>query len=664
MNKKIMLSGIIFALSLLLINSAFALTATNTDPTVGTPGATVNGSFILTDNVVGTDVTAISYSVSNLVGVTDITKNIASTVVSFSPVSPIATLADSTSATVTTSVVIPSDLTLIGQTYQGTVTINANEGGAIAPVTFALSVVVNSPLEVQTYSTSNPLEIIGEEGQAGLTSTFILKNIGTVALSGLTLDTSTLDLSDSDSDTITLSFSALSTLNAGASQTITATVNYAQDLDLDTYGGIVKVKSGSTVLDTFDLDLKVFPNICEDGIVSDGDASSRITADLDINTKEPDTGDDFKAGDSINVEVKVENDGDDDLNVVVEAILYDLDEDEEITTAESDSEEIKDGNSETFEFELEVPKSTDLDVDNRYVMFIKVYEDGDEDQNCNFDSVNLDFKRDKNDVVVDEVEAVLSTVKPGESVDIRIDIQNEGTKNQEDVYVKLINTELGINKVSTKFDLDKAGDSDDDIVKRFTVEVPTDAVEKDYLLEVAIYDDDDDVYDNGQEFVTLTVKNGGTTPVIPGNKVSLNVASNVKEIEAGAERANLHFVFTNNEASDVSGTISISTVGDWAEPILAQTVNLHPGENNLYFDLKVKDDVSEGMHSATVSVKPTGYDEQSYSFNFDVKGKEGLGLDIFSGEGSTLFWIIGDIVLIVVALFFIKAIFFGRKLNQ
>jgi len=204
---------------------------------------------------------------------------------------------------VTSTVAIPNDLTLIRQSYQGLVTVTGTEGGsAITPVTFTLSVTVNSPIDVLTYDNATALELIGEEGETNVTGTFQIKNIGTqaMALPVSSFDTAALDLTDG-SHSITLSFSDPGTINAGETKTVTVTASYGDSIDLDTYGGVVNVKTGTTILDSFKLDLKVFPEVCEDGIVKEGDMASRGTAFLQLNIKEPDNGDDFKPGDDIKV---------------------------------------------------------------------------------------------------------------------------------------------------------------------------------------------------------------------------------------------------------------------------------------------------------------------------------------------------------------------------
>ena len=660
MNKKLFLYGIALALFVLLVNSAFALQATNiVNPSDKTPGEAVSWSLTLTDADTGntdnvTALTAATVPAGSLVlkGVTDSTKTIpvvfnfgAGTVVD----------EDAIGLAVTATATVPSDLTYVGQAYSGTFKISGTEGAATDETsTFVLSATVKSPLEVQVYDNSASLEVLGEEGQSGLTKTFNVKNVGTTSLSGLTFDTSALDLTDGG-ESITLTFSTLGAINAGETKTVTITANFEENINVDTYGGILSVKSGTTVLDTFKLDLVVHPEMCTDGIISNGVADSRSTADLEIDVRNPDNGDDFRVGEDMTVEVKVTNDGSDDLDVSVEVILYNLDQDEEVTSFEADSQEIKDGNSETFEFDLAIPRSSDLDDEDSYVLFVKAFEDGGEDDNCNWDSVSLDFKREKDDVVVSSIQFLPSTLKAGEVVDIKVDVTNEGTKDQKDATIRLVNSELGLSLVSTEFDLDKSGDSNDDISKRFTFTIPTSAVAKQYLIEVSVLDDNGDVYENGQEFETLTVTGEGSS-----TKNTLGVKSLNTELSTGSSTVNL--VVSNPEKTSVVGTVEFTAVGDWADSA-TKVVSLQSGDNTIAFDLNVKPGMS-GVKSATVNVKtPSGNDfaTQSFSLSFNVKGSEVATESLFSGDNSTLFWILGDIVLVIVAIFFIRAIFFGRK---
>ena len=104
-----------------------------------------------------------------------------------------------------------------------------------------------------------------------------------------------------------------------------------------------------------------------------------------------------------------------------------------------------------------------------------------------------------------------------------------------------------------------------------------------------------------------------------------------------------------------------------ADSLLNQPVSLHSGENNLYFTAKLGE-VQAGTNSATVTIRPArsgDFAERQFTLNFDVAAENGVvsesGLfgGLFDGR-STTFWIIGDVILVVVALFIVKAVFFRK----
>ena len=665
MNKKIFMSGVLMAILLLLVNTAFALQTVNTDPSAANPGASANGSFVLTNDDAANPATGISISSAALVGVTDATKNIPSSAISFSP-SSVSSLAANGSTTITTTVAIPSNLA--AQTYQGTVTVSGTVSGATVTSTFTLSVVVNSysSLDVPTYDTTTSLEIRGQEDNSG-TGTFTVTNNGNVILNSFTF-TNNINLNDSDGDSISLTFSNPGTVNPGASATVTVTAAFGNNIDLDNYAGTVNVTSG-TATDSFRLNLQIQPEICSDGIVKDGDTTSSGNAFLDIDLREPDNGDDIKPGDTLNIDVRVQNDDDTDMDVVVEAFLWNLDQNEEIASVEGDSVNINDGDTETYELELEIPKSSDLDTDDSYVLYVKAYEDGDEDQNCNEESVNLDFEREAHATVVKQVTISPSTASCSETIDIKVDVENQGTRDEDDVYIQVKNNELNLDMESNLFDLDDFAGNDESATKRFSFTVPNNAQAKDYLIEGIVYYNDGD--DTQSEFETLsvrecgTVTNGGSTN---GGSVSqLSLSTGTTSIVAGKSSAQLHLVVSSIEDRDLQGTLSFTPVGDWADSLLNQPVSLHSGENNLYFTAKLGE-VQAGMNSATVTIRPArsgDFAERQFTLNFDVVAENGVvsesGLfgGLFDGR-STTFWIIGDVILVVVALFIVKAVFFRK----
>jgi len=229
----------------------------------------------------------------------------------------------------------------------------------------------------------------------------------------------------------------------------------------------------------YDLDLFKDLDVCE------------INGNLKVNIKEPDNNDDFKFGDEIEIEVEVENNNNEDLDVIVEAILYNIDEDDEVEKVESKDEEINDNDEETFELKLKIPSNFDEDDD--YILFVRAYEDDNEDEQCNYDLIDLSLEKEKHDVIIKEMKIMPNNVPEGGSFKALVEIENIGRKDV-DVYVRLENEELNINLESNKFKL-----KDDEIKNiRFDVIIPEDIESKDYDLKAVVYFDNEEVSKEGK----------------------------------------------------------------------------------------------------------------------------------------------------------------------
>ncbi|MBU2639676.1 MAG: putative S-layer protein [Nanoarchaeota archaeon] len=663
MNKNLFMSGVVLVFILLLANAAFGVDSINGDFSItdtspvtspaGLPGSTITMSFNLSTTIASKTIGFISTPLIRTGGTETIS----------APTIATRTVTNTTPLTVSFDIVLPS---IMKGTYTGTISaVDSADASNTAQLPYTITVTQVDGLDVLTYDATNVLKISGQE-ESTQTGTFSIKNTGSNPLLGL-IFSHDIVLSDSDGDAITLSFSNPGTINPGATATVTATAVFGNNIDLKTYSGNVTV-TGNTATDSFKLSLVVQPEVCSDGIVKDGVRTSSGNAHLSIDIRNPDSGDDIKPGETLDIEVKVKNNDNQNMDVIVEAFLYDLSNNDEIASVESDSVDINDGDTETFELELEIPKSSDLDTGNTYVLYIKAYEDGDEEDNCNEDSVNLDLKREAHDVVVKSITLTPSSVDCGENIEIKVDVENQGTKNEDDVYIIVKNSELGLNLESNKFDLDKFSGSDESATKRFNFLVPLGTLPKDYLIEAIVYFYNDD--ETNSDFETLKVRTcdgttstGGSAPT-----ATLSIATDT-QITVTKGLVNLHLVISNSGSRDLIGTLSFTTIGGWADNLIGQAVSLHPGDNNIYLPVNLKG-AAPGMNSATVSVRPLrvgDFEEKQFTLNFDIKegseSTEGVvsgNFDFLKGR-STAFWVIVDLVLIGAALLIIKAAFFSRK---
>jgi|GEM_PF-2252390 len=195
---------------------------------------------------------------------------------------------------------------------------------------------------------------------------------------------------------------------------------------------------------------------------------------LIIEINEPDAGKNFQIGETIRVDIEVKNNLGEDMDVDVDAYFYDLSEDK-IIEEENDGTEIGKGDSEEFSLEFKVEE--DLDAGNDYGIFIKANGDY-----CQEKFVKVKVERVE-DVVIKDVKSDRDA-GCGENLDLGIKVQNLGSKEQE-VKIKVENSELGINEESEEFELDEYGKRNDEKEENFLIILPED-IQGDYKLLIKV----------------------------------------------------------------------------------------------------------------------------------------------------------------------------------
>jgi len=221
----------------------------------------------------------------------------------------------------------------------------------------------------------------------------------------------------------------------------------------------------------------------------DAKRCENITEKIRINIKEPDSGEDFKIGDLIDVEIEIDNDFDEDLDFEVYAYLYNLDEDESVEE-EKDDLDIDEGEDEKIDFEFLIPEN--IEDGDEHVIYVFV-EDDDEEY-CNEAWVDINIKREKHDVIIEDIKADPLTISPGDYLDFMIDLKNKGSTD-EDVSLIIQNSKLGISEEVEEFELEEFGD-DDEVKKRLQIKVPENAEGGSYNIRTtAIFESNSDSKD-------------------------------------------------------------------------------------------------------------------------------------------------------------------------
>ena len=126
---------------------------------------------------------------------------------------------------------------------------------------------------------------------------------------------------------------------------------------------------------------------------------------------------------------------------------------------------------------------------------------------------------------------------------------------------------------------------------------------------------------------------------------------------------------TNNGASSGSFEVQVTGVESWANPVESRTVTLAAGQSTaIVFYLQLKEEMPEKISlTANLVSNSNMVDSKSIEKNLAEEGISGAGITgafagiLGSGNLGNVFWIVADVVLIILAVWLIKALFTRKK---
>jgi len=498
----------------------------------------------------------------------------------------------------------------------------------------------------------------------GKNNTITLQNNGNAALSSVALSTV------STSATFGLQFNPLTIPTIapnGGVAAVTITTTNSDALKFGRYTADIKARDDSHNIQSI-TQIAIAKSFCKSGPVG-GNLS--ITK-LDL-TGSGDDDEDWKLFDTVEVEVKVDNDGNDDVDdVIIELGLFDstgksfvgeldfISDDEEM-----DIGDLGDGNDETVTFEFRVPASMDT---GSYRLAVKAYSDGAEAKECidNSDEFDNGFYHavsvDEEDneerfVIVDDIRLPTEAVC-GESLSGSFGVFNIGEDDQDQVKVILENRELGL---SREFEIRDNLDKGEDKVLDFSFTVPQ-VQDGTYNLQFKTeYDYRSGAYhEQSEDTFTAPLKVIGCTPNVVGGGISI-IPSLDSEAKAG-EKLVVTAEIKNEGSETRSFTLSALDYQSWAtlDDIDPETFELDAGETKqVTLTLSVKEDAT-GPESFTLQANSGSQIEtQEVEVNI-AAGTSGLP-SFLSGGNSQILWIVGIINVVLIILIIVVAVRLARK---
>ena len=528
-------------------------------------------------------------------------------------------------------------------TYTGTLTATGtyNNGTQVAA---NLQMIV-------TINTANSISVsaIPTLSKSTNKTSFTITNTGNTNLNGLAIYAS--PAMTEGSDTIVLAFTPSSlNLNKGQSATVNVTATIPSDMEYDEYSTSVYVSNPSVNVSSA---LVVSADFCEYGSLGSGieimDVKDRSDVEDDWN---------WYPNDNIELEIKVKNNNDDEKDIVV---AYYLKNDDEVE--DEDTITINDNDRETITFKFKIPADM---TSGDYKLFIKAYEEDEEDTECQDYVQEIKIKQKTREVIIDD-DSVSAPEEAGcgEAVEMTFEAVNIGKQDEDKVKVRVYNKDLNVDLYSTGFALD-SGESKK---VTFSFSVPKDVSEKLYDLAVRVYykyDEDDDEYDEESDEFLQTLKVAGSCKAsATGADVSISASLDSEKAVVGEELVVKATLLNTGDATNTY-VVDVSNVASWASDVRVdpKIVSIDKGQSKEVLISLTPLAGSAGDQSFTIKVTANGKaEERQVALSIANKG-------FFSGiTGSAIAERLGEnwfiyLIIVLDVVLILAIILIARKVSK
>jgi uncharacterized membrane protein len=273
----------------------------------------------------------------------------------------------------------------------------------------------------------------------------------------------------------------------------------------------------------------------------------------------------------------------------------------------------------------------------------------------------LDLTIDSHFVILDSLE-IVGTASCGETVQISGKIWNIGDDDENDIYLKVYNTELGISQRVDVGDIDSLDSAD----LLFNLALPSDAEEgKSYDITLLVYDDSDDIFessngDKSQFILPISIVSGSCSTEVP-----VTVTANLETVAKAGEEFTVRATIINTASTRKTFSLELSDYTDWGTlvSIDKSSFTLDAGSaGDVLIKLRVNEDVS-GSESFNIVMKE-GTKILTQPVSVSVEGSKFSITGLFAGLGggkNTYLWAIGALNVILVLIIIVVAVRVVRK---
>ncbi|MEK6832955.1 MAG: putative S-layer protein, partial [Nanoarchaeota archaeon] len=498
--------------------------------------------------------------------------------------------------------------------------------------------------------------------QFGDSQTFTITNLDTLSPITVPLTSQTIT---SLGKTVTISFSE-SSVNLLASGSAQVTAKIVTPIDtsfpLGTYSANYNITASPSVYTTLILNFENLPTKYR----NDG----KMDVSLDNINVEKGYGEDnsWFPLDEISAEITVENNndnsGDKIRNIVVEWGLYNTQDGKWIIKEKESKFNLNEGDEKTLTLNFKLDSPDDFKDSGDYVFYAWATGENeafsDNSTSVNADPEEIEIVLESDFVTFDKGASIFDAntdVQCDSEVQLLAEAWNIGEDDQTDVYVIVYNKELGLNEKVEIGDVDAFDNSD----FTFTFQLPEGVKEKLYYLELTVYDDSDDVYQNENDDKAVF-----SVPLNVQGTCSLAEALVTAVLESGGQAGKqlvVRATIVNDGDKTTTYLLNAAGYAEWASlaTLDKNSLTLDAGKSE---DVLISFDVNkEALGNNLFNLEVLSNNELVVSQPVQVeitKKKFGITGNFFSGDNKYI-WGIGALNLILIILIIVIAVRISRK---
>ena len=401
-------------------------------------------------------------------------------------------------------------------------------------------------------------------------------------------------------------------------------------------------------------------------VTEDTDDGSLTISDVGVDDV---TGDDESTapGDNLDIDFDLNNKISQDMSdISIEAWLEDSDgnrlgdkfEPEE--TYDLDSKD-----SQVVKFKMSVGPEAESIAYNFMIQASGENEDGDTKSVLYTEAVKV--TRETHDMFIEAISVTPNPADCGSPAEFAISVWNVGKTDEDDVHVKILNSDLKISTDTGKYAVDKSG-SDADVSIIVDVTIPSSAKAAYYPIDFVVWYDGDKYSD--KQTALLQVSCGAPTTdnetTVPAGTGTISLAQSAVSADIGQE-VKFTAVLSNAESTDVNYKLAITGAADWADASVEPAdVTLAPGTSiPIYIYLTPKAG-SYGEEEATLTITSGTTVVASKTVTVNLPEKPTTTVTPGTGIANPLTAKLGDITLdtnaLVLIAFVAVLVMFGLGL--